>query len=110
MDKHTPGPWFARLTKYYGKTDDQQDLTVGTDHESICILTASRGHTTEAMPDARLIAAAPDLLEALQALHALLDFDEMIEANDPITFDDPSGINEAMRNAREAIKYAKGAD
>lgn len=57
--KHTPGPWVAHCTYISGSTDD------------VSIATCSyRGKVdlAEAEANARLIAAAPEMLEALVSL------------------------------------------
>jgi hypothetical protein len=55
---HTPGPWEAIGNKI---------CTVGTDRERETIATSNEKAFSDA-PNARLIAAAPDLLDALQAI------------------------------------------
>ena len=63
MSKHTPGPWKAIGCEVY------EDLTGG---DFICEIdrrTLDRPDT-ENVANARLIAAAPELLEALRALDA----------------------------------------
>lgn len=57
MGNHTPGPWVAQKYK-----DDWYDVSqeAKPEHHEICMA----AHTEA---DARLIAAAPELLEALQA-------------------------------------------
>lgn len=54
--KHTPGPW---------RMHDMESFTVVAGKPSICIANANALHRSEAENDAnaRLIAAAPDLLE-----------------------------------------------
>lgn len=64
MRQRTPAPWKADITKYFGKPASEQQVVVHNGDVSICTLAASRGHHEEAMPDALLIAAAPDLLDA----------------------------------------------
>ena len=71
MSAHTPGPW--RITDRYGVLTDQ----VGIDGRTVCTVWArQQGHRpsgvdTEPWPEgeanARLIAAAPELLDALRA-------------------------------------------
>jgi hypothetical protein len=79
MSKHTPGPWFV----------DKAPSTLGGNGFSVhghggaaMICTAFPGGSTDriesvAEANARLIAAAPDLLDALQGLVALLPDPEL---------------------------------
>lgn len=55
--KHTPGPWFIQEGKYYACV--RTDKRVIADMRTV-------GNVVPNMNDARLIAAAPDLLEAVQ--------------------------------------------
>jgi len=55
--KHTPGPWSIRQESVW---------SVGTDHEMTALVYGCTD--TEEEANARLIAAAPDLLEALKIL------------------------------------------
>jgi len=59
MSKHTPGPWEALCT------DPHHQLVIfaRSVEEFVCGVT---GHMPDAEANARLIAAAPDLLEALK--------------------------------------------
>lgn len=57
--KHTPGPWKATPCRVYApETEDRLELRV----------TISGGNRDDNRANARLIAAAPDLLEALRGL------------------------------------------
>lgn len=78
--KHTPGPWIA--TAYGDKfSDDKEPVfwlidAVGGHNTEKCV--AEIGHTAGCDPEiekanAHLIAAAPDLVSALQALGVLPD-------------------------------------
>lgn len=75
MGDHTPGPWEARASRFFNVPDSQQYLIVATEKETICRMTASNGPDGRelAMPDARLIAAAPDLLEALEETWRIIE-------------------------------------
>ena len=65
--KHTPGPWMSAASKnhpdFYSIEKRDGDGRLADD---ICFLTLKKGE--EGMANARLIAAAPDLLEALELL------------------------------------------
>ena len=87
MSKHTPGPWVVRRAEG-SETLDQ----ICTDESEPWIIADVSG-PERALPveaNARLIAAAPDLLEALQELF-----------EDAVTYDFPSGL---LEKARAAIK------
>jgi len=81
MSKHTPGPW--EINEQYIIARSKRGL------RTIC----QWGSYTDE-PDARLIAAAPDLLKALKVLVAL-------HGNGP-------GDSVSMDNARAAIAKAEG--
>ena len=61
--KHTPGPWSVHVIGQHwnNKSLKHIEVTFGKDGECIC-------DTVYNPSDANLIAAAPDLLEALQKL------------------------------------------
>lgn len=61
--QHTPGPWRLELIPDYGEDAIAVLFLHGPDIP-LCL----EEETDEAMPDARLIAAAPDMLAALKAL------------------------------------------
>lgn len=89
-EKHTPGPWMrtpddANPGYWFIGTADDPHAVVGLD-----------GEMSE--PDARLIAAAPDLLEALEGVEPYLE-------EDPDYTDD---YNERVRAVRAAIAKARG--
>ena len=70
MSKHTPGPWVVvgRLTKYV------EARLVGRLIQEVAACgptMADEGYGQQQEANARLIAAAPDLLEALQDVDAL---------------------------------------
>jgi hypothetical protein len=90
--KHTPGPW--QIIPY---PDGHSFIREGDAPERFVANVS--GHNYEA--NARLIAAAPDMLEALRLLMAATQF---------ITFDRDSNIEyaEARDHARAAIVKATG--
>ena len=73
--QHTPGPW--RI----GTTPPNGEQTIGT-QQGLMVAVATTGANTPTEANARLIAAAPDLLEALQNLlkSSCIDGDIAIEA------------------------------
>lgn len=71
-NKHTPGPWKA--------TAKEGNHIIHSNTESNCLAIVGTGifnsdplRWEEARANAALIAAAPDLLEALQELHAMYE-------------------------------------
>jgi len=87
--KHTPGPWNI----YFNSQDDfviRKMFPDGQESHSIA-------HCHSGADNARLIAAAPELLEALQAL---IDMD--------VAYQRGPKVNQAVENARAAIAKATG--
>ena len=63
IDQHTPGPW--TVSNEESPLDFQMEVRVTSGEAQICYFIESNN---EAIANARLIAAAPDLLDALQEL------------------------------------------
>ena len=61
--KHTPGPWYALPARAGFYIQAENDIIVDTADQN------ARYGTIDDEANARLIAAAPELLEALKALH-----------------------------------------
>lgn len=107
MSKHTPGPWV--YVDGAGVTHASNDFLVQTGHShgtrswSRWIARADHGHTFDADSDnaanMRLIAAAPDLLEALRAY-----FDHVVHKNQGFT------QAEIEAQMRAAIAKATGGE
>jgi len=97
MNKHTPGPWYVADTKIR--------TSINSEHKHIAMVNYSyRGIESDVMGEeheanARLIAAAPDLLAALQGLLRGI-------------FDGPDEADAAMliAKARDAVNKAIGKD
>jgi hypothetical protein len=94
MSKHTPGPW-----RVVGGTEVRAGGTI------VCNTADYRvpkpDHEAVALPDAALIAAAPDLLAALQALTA--EYEPNLK-----TFALNAPRRAIWENARAAIARATG--
>ena len=107
--KHTPGPWRVRpnaanwraVCDAIGCSASEAVLSEDT---AVALVVASGPHPFGKVPptkfNARLIAAAPDLLVALQDLVALLPDPEL---------DDDDVQKALVRNALAAIAKAEGA-
>lgn len=102
MNKHTPGPWrVGNLGSYDAHTDEPyRNVWAGEGAESTVVARAVRAAgamTNDVDEDARLIAAAPELLEALQGLLRGI-------ANGP----DEANAAMLVAKARDAINKATG--
>ncbi|UOF77775.1 hypothetical protein [Caudoviricetes sp.] len=84
--KHTPGPWYV--------TEPNR-----VEHSEFGMICTTRGDGFDAPANARLIAAAPELLDALVRL-----------VNSPMVFNDDldEESNGAFLNAVAAISKARG--
>lgn len=106
MSEHTPGPW--HLEPYsYGFDLVREGVKPGS-YGGWFIELRALDVDDEYRANACLIAAAPDMLRALQEMEAILDFDA--EISPCACFPDPDGIRNAVRMGREAIAKATGAD
>ena len=90
--KHTPGPWSVNVIGQHwnNKSLKHIEVTFGQDGECIC-------DTVYNPSDANLIAAAPDLLEALQNMVTAYEYEASID-------------NPALLAARAAISKALGEE
>jgi len=91
---HTQGEWTF---------DDNEIYSESTDHgAAICTMNTTSAHFTEeeVKANARLIAAAPDLLEALNNLHCLV-----MKLDNREIFDNSTN-SEIVAKAKEAIQKA----
>ena len=101
MAKHTKGPWCVDA----GHRGTAWNIDTADDQIAIALAQQLVGddlHQTKRAANARLIAAAPDLLEALEVLYN--------ETADYITINHLGDIhhNQSMRAARNAIAKARG--
>lgn len=62
MSKHTPGPWHAEKRKCHFHI-------IAADLTRVTTVLGVDGPIRKAVGDARLIAAAPEMLEALKEIH-----------------------------------------
>ena len=66
---HTPGPWFAADVRTHGADPKMNGCDIGADNGAnvgLALHQASDRSKAETVANARLIASAPDLLEALE--------------------------------------------
>ena len=99
--QHTPGPW--------ARVDDSFEIRT---HDGERYITTILGpHDTQDEANARLIAAAPLMLEALrdalEELETLISADQKDTLRDPIT---DSTTDERVVRIRAAIRAATGED
>ena len=108
MSKHTPGPWtvYSRINRYAAA---EEKLPHGTasyiikaaKDRTIARITHAPGIADVQAADARLIAAAPDLLEALKLMVA-----QFTKGSAPSTVKD----SEARIKAHAAISKSEGRE
>ena len=81
MNKHTPGPWHLYSDKVKDDPFNRIRYTVVATGKTICKIYYSsfEGGPTNAEWDARLIAAAPDLLDALKIAVDALERSDYIQ-------------------------------
>ncbi len=73
MSKHTPGPWSAKDWRVCSGIDIDGNLIPGRTCSVICDTANNKAsRTSENKANAKLIAAAPELLEALRDLALLV--------------------------------------
>lgn len=105
--KHTPGPWaFSRSddfgdARFYVAQQDGAPYTSNySDVATLIAETVSGERVSIQEANARLIAAAPELLEALQ---------EMVEFFQPNAWGSSTNRSDALAKASAAIAKATGA-
>lgn len=106
MSKHTPGPWTAHVP--YPATNPRYAVTASYPNGlTFEVAVASMGDWSmaEARANATLIAAAPELLEALRGIVQELDEFGFINSQDN---DPDGGESPAIGTARAAIAKATG--
>jgi hypothetical protein len=105
MSKFTPGPWFV-VEDLRDETDGYTFIAgydVQSDSSEIIGCEGISGDSAENLANARLISAAPDLLEALEIW--LADYDEVAANPD---FEPFPHVAERVAKTRAAILKAKG--
>jgi hypothetical protein len=103
---HTPGPWYVEGTRVYREISETNRFGRLITFRRSFSVSPQWSNVDQRRIDARLIAAAPELLEALHDMHSIWDFADPITSNVPITFEDASAINAAMTKALKAMRKA----
>ena len=95
MSKHTPGPWHI--------SDDEQNVLAKDGTGNRLIAQCHAGHLPERSANARLIAAAPDLLATLRRLVEVLECDQCTEVRGWEEYDDArTAIAKASESGSES--------
>lgn len=97
--EHTPGPWFSAADEVYQLHSD------GRLGRQICDISSESKNIPA---DARLIAAAPELLEALEAFERVIDI-WLPKASDSEHEGECIALHRLRNRALDAIAKAKGA-
>jgi len=90
-DKHTPGPWYVAANDALGRRGQEHaHHTVHADNGvPVCRMGGNTTAHTDTRANARLIAAAPELLAALRAIKAAIEapgsYRDTVNAVDRIT-------------------------
>ena len=101
MNKFTPGPWVA--TKFNPLTGEIDECYLYIEPGVAVIERKIKGRDQHDIANARLISAAPDLLEALEIW--LADYDEVAANPD---FEPFPHVAERVAKTRAAIAKARG--
>lgn len=101
MNKHTPGPWSAVIGSSFWTVEEGGGQRIANTLDSECVFIGSDEYN-HSEANAHLIAAAPDLLEALES--ALEAFEEIQGSCST----DRIICQEESQKARAAIAKAKG--
>jgi hypothetical protein len=102
---HTPGPWFRNQLRSHGADPSKNGCDISAEDGSniAIVLHILRERTAaQSVANADLVAAAPELLAALEALIEGAEFSACQDANNP-------GLWDLCIKARAAIAKAKGA-
>lgn len=107
--KHTKGPWKLLDTKKIIRDSENNDVCLVLARDFSVEGDAGQGYSSEirvhnAVANAELIAAAPELLEALAAIYALANLQPLLE-----TKYSKALVHDLMRQMQIAIDKARGA-
>ena len=108
MIKHTPGPW-QHFVKLSGSENHRGFRILTADGWALADVQPADEDGIEGEANARLIAAAPDLLEALKRMASIID--KMGDMPDGFIHPSPwqtLKCEEALTQARAAIAKAEG--
>ena len=110
MSAHTPGPWKFSVGDggEWWVGDDQEAVIRDSKNEFIAVLAVDPDNFTQEVANARLIAAAPDLLAALKRM---IEHGTRAEWSDDVlaqSFKLPVAVIRQARAAIEAVPSAKG--
>jgi len=98
MTKHTPGPWAV---------NDGQEVVADDGAGTRLLCRCHAGHYEERSANARLIAAAPDLLAALKVA---LEYQGAVNEALPDGYAPPKLVDAWMTEAEAAIARAEGRE
>jgi len=118
--KHTPGPWDCLIEGVEQRGGDSHTISAGEHFATVAMVPLASDASThgeegetviteaEAISNARLIAAAPELLEALRALLAVQGVDEYDNDRVNRLVAEGDGFFAAIAKARTTIAKATG--
>ncbi len=106
---HTSGPWFAAALRTHGANPKMDGCDIGAENgANVALVLHQSGDRSEAetIANARIIAAAPALLEACLAI---VEWDEAENNAKPFTDDGGAGFYARIGMCREAFEKAHAA-
>ncbi len=92
---HTPGPWFLQ---HSGKHDGNRAVRAWRRGRDICAMNGGANDDPEIYANARLIAAAPEMLQALESVLASVPF---------ASYRGDEELDECEEKVRAAIRRAR---
>ena len=107
-EKHTPGHWYATSGYVAVKTQNGHRVICGMSRTDSCMNYAAGVGSTEDASNAKLIAAAPDMLKALRECQSVLEtagryFPKSIQNSDKFAL-----VNILENSVKKIIAQAEG--
>lgn len=106
--KFTPGPWEVCDPGDYGDFDGESRVVLGNDMRIAVVHWHEGDYRAENDANANLIAASPDLYDALREAKGLADMAVMSDDGDGTPSDDQSSLEQLRAKIDAALAKAEG--